>query len=73
MKEEKVQDILKLQHEARAGQAKGSKPKHLILMFGKMCLFMPMVQAFTSKDCMKQTNILESYTLLEPDACPVSD
>ncbi len=31
------------------------------------------VDAFTAYDCSNRSNIVESYSLLEPDACAVSD
>jgi hypothetical protein len=31
------------------------------------------VDAFTTYDCSNRSNIVESYSLLKPDACAVSD
>jgi hypothetical protein len=30
-------------------------------------------EAFTTYDCLNRSNIIESYSLLEPDACAASD
>jgi hypothetical protein len=30
-------------------------------------------EAFTAYDCSNRSNIVESYLLLEPDACAISD
>jgi hypothetical protein len=33
------------------------------------CLMVSSVEAFTAYDCSNQSNVVESYSLLEPDAC----
>jgi hypothetical protein len=34
-----------------------------------MCLLVMPVEGFTAYDCSNQSNVVESYSLLEPDAC----
>ncbi len=34
-----------------------------------MCLMVSSVNGFTSYDCSNRTNVVEAYSLLEPDAC----
>jgi hypothetical protein len=34
-----------------------------------MCLVVTPVESFTAYDCSNQSNVVESYSLLEPDAC----
>jgi hypothetical protein len=34
-----------------------------------MCLTVSPVEGFTAYDCSNQSNIMEAYSLLEPDAC----
>ncbi len=33
------------------------------------CLMVSLVDAFTAYDCSNRSNVVESYSLLEPDAC----
>jgi hypothetical protein len=47
----------------------GSMP----LTMAILCLAGGQVRAFTAYDCSNRSNIIESYSLLEPDACAVSD
>jgi hypothetical protein len=35
-----------------------------------MCLLVTPVDGFTAYDCSNRSNVVESYSLLEPDACP---
>ncbi len=48
----------------RAGR--GLLPMPLALL---MCLLVTLAQGFTAYDCSNQRNVVESYSLLEPDAC----
>jgi hypothetical protein len=38
-----------------------------------LCLVGGQLKAFTAYDCSNKSNIIESYSLLEPDACAASD
>jgi hypothetical protein len=44
----------------------GLLPMPLALL---MCLMVSAVDGFTAYDCSNRTNVVESYSLLEPDAC----
>jgi hypothetical protein len=44
----------------------GLLPMPLALL---MCLMVSSVDGFTAYDCSNQTNVVESYSLLEPDTC----
>jgi hypothetical protein len=44
----------------------GLLPMPLALL---MCLTVSAVDGFTAYDCSNRTNVVESYSLLEPDAC----
>jgi hypothetical protein len=46
-----------------------SKVGCLPLTLAIMCLMGGPVKAFTAYDCSNRSNIIESYSLLEPDAC----
>jgi hypothetical protein len=48
----------------RAG--KGLLPIPLALL---MCLMVSSVEGFTDYDCSNRSNVMEAYSLLEPDAC----
>ncbi len=52
---------------------KGSKPKNTLMKIGIICFLMPMAQDFTTYYCHDQSNVVESYSLLNTDACPTSD
>ncbi len=55
---------------ARRGRARGaSKVGCLPLTLAIMCLMGGPVNAFTAYDCSNRSNIIKSYSLLEPDAC----
>ncbi len=45
----------------------GASRLPLMLMF--LCFLGQAVEGFTAYDCSKRSNIVESYSLLEPDAC----
>jgi hypothetical protein len=49
----------------RGGAGLLSMPLALLL-----CLMVSSVDGFTAYDCSNRSNIVESYSLLEPDACP---
>jgi hypothetical protein len=34
-----------------------------------MCLMVSSVEGFTTYDCSNRSNVVEAYSLLEPDAC----
>jgi hypothetical protein len=34
-----------------------------------MCIMVSSVDGFTAYDCSNRTNVVEAYSLLEPDAC----
>ncbi len=70
---EKVQGILKLQNGVKMCQARGSGSKHFKLNDWDDLLLRARSQAFSAYDCMIQSNIVASYSLLEPDTYPVSD
>jgi hypothetical protein len=62
--------------EAKAEEAqeevkrrRGRKVSQLPLVRMLLCLSGQAVEAFTTYDCSNRSNIVESYTLLEPDAC----
>jgi hypothetical protein len=42
-------------------------------MIAMMCFLMRAAQAFSAYDCKNQSSIVESYSRVETDACPVSD
>jgi hypothetical protein len=50
----------------RRGRGVGLLPMPLALL---MCLMVSSVDGFTAYDCSNRTNVVESYSLLEPDAC----
>jgi hypothetical protein len=47
-------------------QGVGLLPMPLALL---MCLLVSSVDGFTAYDCFNRTNVVEDYSLLEPDAC----
>ncbi len=47
--------------------------KSLMMKIEMMCFFAPTVQAFTAYHYKNQSNEVESYSLLEPDARLASD
>ncbi len=62
--------------EAEAGEVqeeikrrKGGKASRLPLVLMLFCLSGRAVEGFTAYDCSNRSNIVESYSLLEPDAC----
>jgi hypothetical protein len=66
--EAKIEEIER--SRARRGRARGaSKVGCLPLTLAIMCLMGGPVNAFTAYDCSNRSNIIESYSLLEPDAC----
>jgi hypothetical protein len=48
---------------------KGGKTSRLPLVLMLFCLSGRAVEGFTAYDCSNRSNIVESYSLLEPDAC----
>jgi hypothetical protein len=48
---------------------RGRKASQLPLVLMLLCLSGQAVEAFTAYDCSNGSNIVESYSLLEPDAC----
>jgi hypothetical protein len=44
----------------------GLLPMPLVLL---MCLMVSSVDEFTTYDCSNRSNVVEAYSLLEPDAC----
>jgi hypothetical protein len=43
------------------------KPLWMLMVFA--CLARNLVEAFTAYDCSNRSNVVEAYSLLEPDAC----
>ncbi len=43
------------------------KPLWMLMMLA--CLMGSLVNAFIAYDCSNNTNVVESYSLLEPDTC----
>jgi hypothetical protein len=56
-----------VQEEVR--RRRGRKANQLPLVLMLLCLSGQAVEAFTAYDCSNRNNIVESYSLLEPDAC----
>jgi hypothetical protein len=56
-----------VQEEIRRRRSKGASWLPLMLMF--LCISVQAVEGFTAYDCYNRSNIVESYSLLEPDAC----
>jgi hypothetical protein len=50
-----------------------SRLASLLLAMTILCLIGGQASAFTAYDCSNKSNIIESYSLLEPDACTASD
>ncbi len=48
---------------------RGRKASRLPLVLMLFCLSGQAVKGFTAYDCSNRSNIVESYSLLEPDAC----
>jgi hypothetical protein len=48
---------------------RGRKSSQLPLVLMRLCLSGQAVEAFTAYDCSNRSNIVESYSLLEQDAC----
>jgi hypothetical protein len=48
---------------------KGRKASRLPLMLMLLCFSGQAVEAFTAYDCSNRSNIVESYSLLEPEVC----
>jgi hypothetical protein len=53
--------------EIRRRRSMGASRLPLMLML--LCLSGQVVEGFTAYDCSNRSNIVESYLLLEPDAC----
>jgi hypothetical protein len=45
----------------------------MLLLLGVICGRCGSTEGFTAYDCSNRSNIVESYSLLEPDACAASD
>jgi hypothetical protein len=56
-----------VQEEVRRRMGRKASQLPLVLML--LCLSGQAVEAFTAYDCSNRSNIVESYSLLEPDAC----
>ncbi len=56
-----------VQEEIRRRRSMGASWLPLMLMF--LCISGQAVEGFTAYDCSNRSNIVESYSLLEPDAC----
>ncbi len=50
-----------------------TKPPCVLLLLGLVQNMGRSAEAFTAYDCSTKSNTLESYSLLEPDACAASD
>ncbi len=66
--------IVEMEAEAEEVQEKikrrkGRKASRLPLVLIIFCLSGQAVEGFTAYDCSNRSNIVESYSLLEPDAC----
>jgi hypothetical protein len=66
--------IAEMEAEAEEAQEevkrrRGRKVSQLPLVLMLLCLSGQAVEAFTAYDCSNRSNIVESYSLLEPDAC----
>jgi hypothetical protein len=48
---------------------RGRGASRVPLMLTLLCLTCPSVEGFTAYDCSNRSNIVESYSLLEPDVC----
>jgi hypothetical protein len=66
-----VQTVIKQYDRKRTGQRKGSIPKSLMMMIGIMYFLAQMAPAFIV--IIRAIWWKENYSLLEPDACLVSD
>ncbi len=53
-----------IRRRRRAGT--GLHPMPLALL---MCLMVSSAEGFTAYDCSNRSNVVEAYSLLEPDAC----
>jgi hypothetical protein len=56
-----------VRNEIRRRRSMGASRLPLMLML--LCLLGQAVEGFTAYDCSNRSNIVESYSLLEPDAC----
>jgi hypothetical protein len=56
-----------VQGEIRRRRSMGASRLPLVLMF--LCILGQAVEGFTAYDCSNRSNIVESYSLLELDAC----
>jgi hypothetical protein len=56
-----------VQEEIR--RRKGKRASRLPLVLMLVCLSGQAVEGFTAYDCSNRSNIVESYSLLEPDTC----
>jgi hypothetical protein len=66
--------IERIKHTTRRGQGLSLGKLPLIMMvFNLVGRQSRPAKAFTAYDCSNRSNIVESYSLLEPDACAVSD
>ncbi len=62
---EEVEEILRKRRGAVKRSGLGSLPLALTIF----CLLGGKASAFTAYDCSNRSNVIESYSLLEPDAC----
>ncbi len=60
-------EIEEVQGKIKKRRSKGVSRVPLMLTF--LCLTGNMAEGFTAYDCSNRSNIVESYSLLEPDVC----
>jgi hypothetical protein len=72
----KTEATMRERVESASWKGQGSSMRKLPLAMLILCLVGTpggQVSAFTAYDCSNRSNIVESYSLLEPDACAVSE
>jgi hypothetical protein len=69
----KTEETVRKRVEASGSRSQRSGMGSLPLTMAILCPVGSQVDAFTAYDCSNRSNIVESYLLLEPDACAVSD
>jgi hypothetical protein len=60
-------EVEEVQEEIK--RRKGREASRLPLVLMLLCLSGQAVDGFTAYDCSNRSNIVESYSLLEPDVC----
>jgi hypothetical protein len=70
---EKTKEALKNKGRVAGSRSRRSGLGSLPLTMAILCLVGGQASAFNAYDCLNSSNIIESYSLLEPNACAASD